>query len=255
MTVELNRAEEFAVLTLNRPERLNALSYETIRDIAQAFDEVERSDARAIIITGKGERAFCAGADINEIPGRSIGEELGGTRLGQETFARLDRFAVPSIALVNGYALGGGCELAMACTFRLATANARFGLPEVKLGLVPGYGGTQRLPRLIGLSRALEIMMTGRQIDAHEAVAIGLVSRIVQKNDIDEALNFGREFSRHSLLALRLIRDAAQRGLNVSLTEGLKIEADLSTLSMESKDGKEGLAAFIEKRPARFTDR
>jgi enoyl-CoA hydratase len=137
MAIDVARLDEFAVLTLNRPERLNALSYEAIRDIGKAFDEVERSDARALIITGAGDKAFCAGADITEIPGRTMNEEFDGTWLGQQTFARLDRFPIPSIALVNGYALGGGCELALACTFRLAKPKARFGLPEVKLGLVP----------------------------------------------------------------------------------------------------------------------
>jgi enoyl-CoA hydratase len=255
MSIDLSRVEEFAVLTLNRPERLNALSYAAIRDVGKAFDEIERADARALIITGAGDKAFCAGADIQEIPDRTIGEEFEGTWRGQETFARLDRFPIPSVALVNGYALGGGCELALACTFRLATPKARFGLPEVKLGLVPGYGGTQRLPKLIGLSRALEIMMTGRNVDANEAMSIGLVHRIVETNPMQEAFAFARKFTKHSLLALRLIRDAAQRAMTTPLAEGLKIEADLSTLSMESQDGKEGMAAFIAKRPPRFVDK
>ena len=254
MSIDVTRIEEFAVLTLNRPERLNALSYGAVRDLAKAFDDIQSGDARALIITGAGDKAFCAGADITEIPNRSINEEFDGTWRGQETFARLDRFPIPSIALVNGYALGGGCELALACTFRLATPKARFGLPEVKLGLVPGYGGTQRLPKLIGLSRALEIMMTGRNVDAREALSIGLVNRIVETDPMGEAVAFAREFTKHSLLALRLIRDAALRGLTTSLSEGLRIEADLSTLSMESRDGKEGMAAFIAKRAPKFTD-
>jgi enoyl-CoA hydratase len=252
---DVARIDEFALVTLNNPAHLNALSYGSLRELGNIFDEVEASDARALIISGAGEKAFCAGADIHELMGRSINEEYNGTWLGQGTFCRLDRLRIPSIALVNGLALGGGCELALACTFRLAVPRARFGLPEVKLGLVPGYGGTQRLPRLIGLSRALEIMMSGRFVGADEALAIGLVNRIVSNDPLKSAIDFGREFSKHSLLALRLIRDAAQRSLTTPLTEGLKIEADLSTVSMESHDGKEGAAAFLEKRPPKFEDR
>lgn len=255
MSLLLSREGDIAVLTLNRPERLNALSYALIREIGQAFDEIQRSDARALIITGAGEKAFCAGADIAEIPGRTMGQEFEGTWLGQDTFARLDRFPIPSIALVNGYALGGGCELALACTFRLATPNAKFGLPEVKLGLVPGYGGTQRLPKLVGQARALEIMMTGRFVGAEEALSIGLANRIVGPDRLADAVAYAHEFTGHSLLAMRLIRDAAQRAMTTPLADGLKIEADLSTLSMQSHDGKEGLAAFIEKRAPKFADK
>jgi enoyl-CoA hydratase len=255
MSIDLTRIDEFALITLNRPERLNALSYGAIRELGRAFDEVDASDARALIIAGAGPKAFCAGADIQELIGRTIGEEYRGTWLGQDTFARLDRFRIPSIALVNGYALGGGCELALACTFRLATASARFGLPEVKLGLVPGYGGTQRLPKLIGLPRALEVMMTGRNIEASEALAIGLVNRIVEGDAMQAAIDYGRQFTKHSLLTLQLIRDAGQRAMVSPLAEGLKTEADLSTLSMESEDGQEGLQAFLAKRPPNFKDK
>lgn len=256
MSIELTRIEEFALVTLNRPERLNALSYAAIRDLGRVLDEVDASDARALIFTGAGDRAFCAGADIQEIVGRTIGEEYRGTWAGQDTFARLDRFRIPSIALVNGYALGGGCELALACTFRVCTPKARFGLPEVKLGLVPGYGGTQRLPKLIGVPRALEVMMTGRNIEAQEALTIGLVNRIVVEADpLRETMDYARQFTRHSLLTLHLIRDAAQRAMTTPLAEGLKLEADLSTMSMESQDGKEGLAAFIAKRTPNFKDK
>jgi enoyl-CoA hydratase len=255
VSIDLTRIDELALITLNRPQVLNALSYALLHDLREIFDEVEKSDARALIITGAGEKAFCAGADIKELMDRSINEEYAGTVLGQQTFARLDQFKIPSIALVNGYALGGGCELALACTFRLATPKARFGLPEIKLGLVPGYGGTQRLPRVVGLPMALEIMMSGRFVDAEEAVRLGLANRLVTGNALDEAVEYARQFSRHSLLALRLIRDAGQRALNTPLAEGLKIEADLSTVSMESLDGKEGARAFVEKRKANFKDR
>lgn len=156
---------------------------------------------------------------------------------------------------MNGYALGGGCELAMACTFRLGTAAAKFGLPEVKLALVPGYGGTQRLPRLVGLAAALEMLMTGRTVAAEEALRIGLLHRIVEGDPLDAAVQYARAFSGHGLLALRLVRDAALRGADASLREGLAIEADLSTMSMRSEDGKEGARAFLEKRRPRFQDK
>ena len=255
MSIDLTRIDELALITLNRPQVHNALSYELLRKLGEILDAVEMSDARALIITGAGEKAFCAGADINELLGRSINDEYAGTVLGQQTFCRLDQFRIPSIALVNGYALGGGCELALACTFRLATPQARFGLPEIKLGLIPGYGGTQRLPRLIGLPMALEILMSGRFVDAEEAVRLGLANRIVARNPLDEAVDYARQFSGYSLLTLRLVRDAAQRALSTPLADGLRIEADLSTLSMESLDGKEGTRAFLEKRKPRFQDR
>lgn len=255
MSIELSRREEFAVIRINRPEALNALNYGMLRDLGKTLDEVESSDARALFFIGAGEKAFCAGADIGELLDRSIPEEYEGTRLGQALFSRIERSRLPSIAIVNGYALGGGCELAMACTFRLGTAAAKLGLPEVKLGLVPGYGGTQRLPRLVGMAKALELLMTGRAVPAEEAVRIGLLGRIVEGDPLQAAIEFARTFSGHGLLALQLVRDAALRGFDAPLHEGLRIEADLSTLSMRSDDGKEGPRAFLEKRPPRFKDR
>jgi len=255
MSIELTRRDELAIIRLNRPDRLNALSMAMIGDLGRLLDEVERSDARALIFTGAGEKAFCAGADIQELMGRSIEEGYRGTWFGQQTFARLDQFRLPSIALVSGYALGGGCELALACTFRVATARARFALPEVRLGLVPGYGGTQRLSRLIGVGRALEIMLSARFVDAEEALRLGLVNRIVEGDPLEGAIAFARQFSEYSLLAMRLIRDAAQRGVHMPLAEGLRLEADLSTVSMESADGKEGVQAFLDKRKPQFRDR
>ena len=255
MTLQLTRREEFAIVVLRRPEVLNALNYETLRALDGALDEVERSDARAVLITGDGTRAFCAGADIGELVGRSVTQKYEGTRLGQRVFSRLEGLRLPSIALVNGFALGGGCELALASTFRLAAPGARFGLPEVKLGLVPGYGGTQRLPRLVGMSAALEIMMSGRMVPADEALRMGLVSRVVDGDLVEAGMAFARAFTRHSLLALELIRDSALRGIDVPIADGLRIEADLSTVSMLSEDGAEGIRAFIEKRGAIFRDR
>lgn len=255
MTLQLSRRHEFAVVTLYRPAVLNALSYETLRRLDDVLDEVQASDARALLITGAGEKAFCAGADIAELGARSVGQRYEGTWLGQRTFARIEQLSIPSVALVNGYALGGGCELALACTFRLASVNAKFGLPEIKLGLVPGYGGTQRLPRLVGLSRGLEILMSGRTVEAGEAVRIGLVNEVVEGDLLAAGMRFARAFSHHSLLALRLVRDSALRGMEQTLSEGLRTEADLSTVSMLSEDGQEGVRAFVGKRPAVFKDR
>jgi enoyl-CoA hydratase len=160
----------------------------------------------------------------------------------------------PSIALINGYAFGGGLELAMACTFRLAAPNAKMGLPEIKLGLIPGYGGTQRLPRLIGEARALELIMTGRTVPAAEALSMGLVNRIVEGEIVEAGAAFAREFSGHGMLALGFARSAVERALDVPLHEGLKIEADLSTLAYRTQDAEEGMAAFVAKRKPEFRD-
>ena len=255
MAIELKRVEEFALLTLNRPEALNALSFALVRELARAFDEVAAGDARALLITGAGTRAFCAGADIKELIGRPLAEQKRGAEQGQAAFAKLDRLPVPSVAIVNGYAFGGGLELALACTFRLATRNAKMGFPEVKLGLIPGYGGTQRLPRAVGEARALEMILTGRTVDAEEAHRIGLVNRLLDGDAVAAGIAFAREFSGYSLPVLGLARDAVRRALDTPVTEGLRIEADLSTLAFQTRDAAEGMAAFIEKRKPSFEDR
>jgi len=253
--VELSRKEEFALITLNRPQALNALSFALVRDLGRAFDEVAASDARALLVTGAGGKAFCAGADIGELAGRSLMQEKHGAELGQATFAKLERLPMPSVAVVNGYAFGGGLELALACTFRVATPNARLGAPEIKLGLIPGYGGTQRLPRVVGEARALEMVLTGRPVDAATALAWGLVSRIVEGDALAQGIAFAREFSGYSLPALGLAREAVLRALDTPLHEGLKIEADLSTLAFQTEDAAEGMAAFMAKRKPAFKDR
>ena len=255
MSVDLTRRDEFAVLTLNRPQALNALSFAILREIGVALDEVATwRDARALLVLGAGEKAFCAGADIKELRNRSLADQKRGSEMGQAVFARLDALPIASLALVNGYAFGGGCELALACTFRLAAPSAVFGLPEVKLGLIPGYGGTQRLPRLVGEGRALEIVMTGRGVKAEEALRIGLVNEIAQGDLFEAGLAFARRFSGYSLPVLDFARRAVQRAGDLPLAEGLRVEADLSTLSYRTQDAEEGMAAFEEKRKARFTD-
>lgn len=261
MAVELVQQEEFAVLTLNRPEALNALNADTIGEIAEAIDEAGAMKARALIITGAGGKAFCAGADIKEMVGIDLAAKKRKAERGQAVFARLDTLRIPSVALINGYAFGGGLELALAATFRLATPRAAVALPEVKLGLMPGYGGTQRLPRIVGEARALDMIMTGRTVRAEEALAIGLVHRLVGKEDrldphpaLAETFAFAREFSGFSLVALSYARKAVRRAGSMPLHEGLKMEAELSTLAFQSKDAQEGIAAFIGKRSPRFCD-
>ena len=254
MGVSLSRIDEFAVIALDRPDALNALSVALLGGLDRAFDQVAAGDARGLIVTGAGAKAFSAGADIKELTGRTLMQTRAGTELGQRVFAKLDTLPMPSIAVINGFAFGGGLELALACTFRLALPGAKLGLPEIKLGLIPGYGGTQRLPRLIGEGRALELIMTGRTVEADEAARIGLVNRLVEGDPLAAGVALGREFSRYGLPALRFARDAVKRALDLPLSEGLKIEADLSALAYATEDAKEGMEAFMAKRKPRFKD-
>ena len=255
MTVHLTRTDEFALMTLDRPEALNALSFATLRELEERLDEVTAGDARALLVTGAGDRAFCAGADIKELMSRSITEHRRGIADGQRVISRFASLPMPAIALINGYAFGGGLELALACNFRLAVKTARLGLPEIKLGVIPGYGGTQRLPRLIGEARALEIVMTGRTVFADEAERIGLVHRLVDGDLIEAGKTFAREMTQYGLPALTLARDAVTSALDGTLDDGLKREADLNTLAFQTEDATEGMTAFIEKRKPGFKDK
>ena len=252
--IELTRVDEFALITLNRPEALNALSFASVAALERTLQEVAASDARALLFTGAGTKAFCAGADIKELLGRDLVTQKRGAETGQGVFARIERLPMPSIAIINGYAFGGGLELALACTFRIATRNARMALPEIKLGLIPGYGGTQRLPRIVGEARALDMILTGRMVDAEEAHRIGLVQRLVDGASLAAGMAYAREFSGFSLPVLGFAREAVGRALATPLAEGLKIEADLSTLAFQTRDAIEGMTAFIEKRKADFSD-
>lgn len=254
MAIQLQRLDEFALITINRPDALNALNVALLGDLGRAIDEAAAGTARALLVTGAGAKAFCAGADIKELVGRTPAEHKRGMEYGQSIYAKLDALRIPSVAIVNGYAFGGGLELALACTFRLATANARMALPEVKLGIIPGYGGTQRLPRIVGEARALEMIMTGRAVDADEAARIGLVHRLVDGDAVAAGIAFAREFACHSLPVLDCARNAVRRALDTPLHEGLKIEADLSGIAYQTQDAAEGMAAFIEKRKAQFKD-
>jgi enoyl-CoA hydratase len=255
MAIELSRVEEFALIRLNRPQALNALSFSLIETLCEKIDEATATDARALLITGAGEKAFCAGADIAELTGRSLSETKRGAERGQAVFEKLARLPMPSVAIINGYAFGGGLELALACTFRLATPNAKMALPEVKLGLIPGYGGSQRLPRVVGEARALEMILTGKAVDAATALSWGLISKILDGNPVAAGVAFAREFSGHSLPVLGFAREAVTRALDNPIHEGLKIEADLSTLAYQTADAAEGMAAFLAKRKPAFKDR
>lgn len=258
MPVELERRGGVDVLTLDRPEALNALSFAVLREIEARVTEVEQGigegEVRALLVTGAGGRAFCAGADVKELMGRTPLEHRRGLRFGQLLFERIADLPVPSIAVIDGFALGGGLELAMACTFRVATGAARMGLPEIKLGLVPGYGGTQRLPRLVGEANALDLVMTGRMVKAEEGRSMGLVHRIVEGDPVEAGLSFAAELTGYSLPALRLAREAVRRALDLPIREGLEVEADVGALSYQTGDAAEGMNAFVEKRAPVFRD-
>jgi len=254
MAIHMSRIDELALITLDRPEALNALSIGQLHDLSRMIDSIADSDARAILVTGAGDRAFSAGADIKELMGRTLVEQRAGAMLGQSVLAKLDHLPMPSIALINGYAFGGGLELALACTFRLAAPTARLGFPEIKLGLIPGYGGTQRLPRLVGEARATELILTGRTVEADEAERSGLVNRIVDGDLIEAGKEFARQMTGYSLPVLGLARDAIRRAHDLPLHDGLQIEADLSTLAFQTQDAVEGMTAFVEKRKPVFRD-
>jgi len=243
-----------ATITVNRPDMLNALTAETIREIGQAMKlAIESSNTFGVILTGQGKKAFVAGADIKEISSLDMHEGRKLSREGQAIFSAIEMSPKPVIALINGFALGGGLELAMSCHFRLASENAKFGQPEVKLGLVPGYGGTQRLPRLVGKGRAMELLLTGDMIDAPRAYQIGLVNKVYPAEQlIEEGIKMMRRITTRGPLAVQYCIEAVHHGLNSSLETGLEIEANYFGMAFATKDMQEGTTAFIEKRKANF---
>jgi enoyl-CoA hydratase len=253
-TVLYEKRGAIAYVTLNRPKVLNALNRIAIVDLRAAFEDA-RDDAAVmgVILTGAGDKAFIAGADIGELAGVTAVEAEESTRNGQAVMTLIETLGKPVIAAVNGLALGGGCETAMACTIRLASENAKFGQPEVKLGLIPGYGGTQRLPRIVGKGLALQLILSGGMIDAPEAYRIGLVNEVVPSADlIARAEAILQQINANAPLAVKFAMDAVNIGLEAGQAEGLHIEALLFALCAGTKDKAEGTSAFLERRVPRF---
>jgi enoyl-CoA hydratase len=241
-------------VTLNRPKVMNALNMATINELQGVFEDARNDSAlRAVILTGAGEKAFAAGADIAEIANNTAVEAEEATRRGQALTDLIENLGKPVIAAVNGFALGGGCELAMACTIRMAAENAKFGQPEVKLGVMPGYGGTQRMPRLIGRSRALKLILSGEVIDAAEAYRIGLVDELVpDAHVIERAETVLKRIIANAPLSVKYSLEAVNKGMETSVAEGLLLEASLFAVCASTEDKKEGTSAFIEKRSPNF---
>ena len=242
-------------IAVNRPKVLNALNSETMHELGRAFTEARDERAvRAVILTGAGEKSFIAGADINELAKQSPIGGVETSRLGQTVLNLIEKLGKPVVAAINGYAFGGGLELALACHMRTAAETAKMGLPEVGLGIIPGYGGTQRLPRIVGKGIALELILSGGRIDAKEAHRIGLVNRVYPADSLmagtEELL---REIMAKSPIAVKLALEAVNSGLEMPLAEGLNLESNLFGLLPTTQDMKEGMTAFLEKRPAKFT--
>ncbi|HSP16894.1 MAG TPA: enoyl-CoA hydratase-related protein [Thermoanaerobaculia bacterium] len=257
MTYENLRTEtrdSILFVTIDRPKVLNALNAKTVEEIGRVFDEARDNDTiRVVIVTGAGEKAFVAGADINElatlspISGKFVSEQ------GQSVFTQIERFSKPVIAAINGFALGGGCELALACHIRIASEKAQIGLPEVSLGIIPGYGGTQRMARLLGKGKAFELVCSAERVNAAEAERIGLVNKVVPADQLMSAAEeMAKKIASRSPVAVRAAIEAINSGSDMPLDEGQLLEATLFGLLCASEDMKEGMAAFLEKRPAKF---
>lgn len=252
--VLLEKADRIATLTINRPKALNALNKDTLLEIKAAVESVRDDDeVDVLIITGAGDKAFVAGADItymldiNAMQAREFG------MIGQAAFSLIETMSKPAIAAINGFTLGGGCELAMACDFRFCSEKSQFGQPEVRLGVTPGFGGTQRLPRLVGLGMAKQILYTGDNIDAQEALRIGLVNKIVPEAELMAYVKkIAKSISARGAIAVRLCKDAVNEGMQTDIDRAMSIEADIFGLCFATEDQKEGMKAFVEKRKAEF---
>src|SRR5208283_1004489 len=256
-TVAYEKKDAIAYVTVNRPKVLNALNTPTWADLRTAFENARDDGAvRGVILTGAGDRAFVAGADISELAHATALEAEESSRFGQKVLDLIENLGKPVIAAINGFALGGGCETAMACTIRIAVESAKFGQPEVKLGVLPGAGGTQRLPRLVGKGRALQLILTGEMINAQEAYRIGLVNEVVPTaNLISRAEAILKQIFSNAPLAIKYSLEAVNKGLETSQDEGLALEASFFGLCAGTEDKKEGTSAFLEKRAPRFQGR
>ena len=243
-----------AIITFNRPKALNALNTDLIAELSQAADKIAEDEAiRVLILTGAGEKAFVAGADITELATYSSLQAKVFSKQGHETFNKIQDLSIPVIAAVNGYALGGGCEIALVCDFIYASDNAMFGLPEITLGLMPGFGGTQRLPRLIGMNMAKEMIYTGKMISAAEANRIGLVNKVCPLGTLmEEVKKIADQIASKGKVSLRAVKQTINSGMNVDLMSGCGIEINAFALCLASEDAREGTRAFIEKRKAAF---
>jgi enoyl-CoA hydratase len=253
-TLIYKKKENIGTLTINRPDKLNAISNELTAELHSLLSELEKDEElKALIITGAGDKAFVAGADIKELVDRDarIGRRV--SRERQEVFSRIENLPVPVIAAVNGYALGGGLEIALACNIRLCSEKAQFGAPEVKLGIIPGDGGTQRLPRLVGLGRAMEMILTGDFIDAQEAYRIGLVNKVFPHEELmDKAMELAQKIASRPPLAVKYAKEAVNRSQEGDKASGYALESYLHALTCTTEDKKEGVAAFLEKRKGKF---
>jgi len=249
--------DDGAVFTLERPAKLNALTRPVLLGLAACLDALEARHARLLVVTGRGDRAFCAGTDLTELQGLDMGARMAKTSMARELLVRLSRSRIVSVAAINGLAYGGGLELAMACTLRIAAPQVKVSLPEIKLGLLPAYAGTQLLPAIVGPARALEIMLTGRAVGVDEAHSIGLVHRIAtgEASLLEQALAFGREVTRFSPGAIDAIRACVAAAGPVVTDAGVEVEDAQVRANFDSADAREGVAAFLEKRPARFGSR
>ncbi|WP_298607713.1 enoyl-CoA hydratase-related protein [uncultured Thiothrix sp.] len=241
-------------LTINRPAQYNALNAKTLEEIHAAATHLQtQADARVLLLTGSGQKAFAAGADIKEMQSKSAIEGQAFGRKGMQAFRSLELLPIPVIAVVHGFALGGGCELAMSCDWIIASEQAQFGQPEVALGVTPGFGGTQRLSRLVGRSKALELLVSGRRIDAATALAWGLVNHVYPVDDLmKEALKIAREIAAQAPLAVQMCKQLVIRGQDLELATACLLEEQAFGLSFSTQDQKEGMAAFVEKRTALF---
>jgi enoyl-CoA hydratase len=255
--IRLTVEDKIADLVIHRPEALNALDRATLKELDHVFDQLAGDDAvRVIVITGAGEKAFVAGADIKELARNTPLQSSRHAALGQAVLGKLEAMGKPSIAAINGFALGGGLELALACTLRIASANARLGLPEITLGIIPGFGGTQRLSRLVGRGRALHMILTGKPIAAQPALEFGLVSRVVEPGELkDAARELATQLAAFSAVTLRIAEQTVRGGADLPMAEALAFEASQFGLAASAEDYAEGMQAFLEKRKPAFQGR